>query len=88
MRWLRALTPVTYRCKLLGIPALAAFLQPEFSRPGCQNGSNCVNQLNAAARRALPKPGTQEPFHQWCLDNPDEVGKTLALCTGKPVHES
>jgi 16S rRNA (guanine1516-N2)-methyltransferase len=32
VRWLRALTPVTYRCKLLGIPALAAFLRPELFR--------------------------------------------------------
>lgn len=29
MRWLRSGTPVTYLSKLLGIPELAAFLQPE-----------------------------------------------------------
>ncbi|PLR24845.1 hypothetical protein PZBJ_10065 [Pantoea endophytica] len=29
VRWLRACTPVTYLSKLLGMPALAAFLQLE-----------------------------------------------------------
>jgi len=32
MRWLRLLTPVTYFSKLLGIHALAAFLQLELFR--------------------------------------------------------
>ncbi|POT59973.1 hypothetical protein C3432_04545 [Citrobacter amalonaticus] len=32
MRWLSSLTPVTYLCKLLGIPCVAAFLQLELFR--------------------------------------------------------
>jgi len=57
-----------------------AFLQPDFSRPGCQNGSACVNQLNTATKRVLLKPGDAEPFYQWCLKDPAEAGKALALC--------
>ncbi|KAH9926924.1 uncharacterized protein B0H18DRAFT_875934 [Fomitopsis serialis] len=57
-----------------------AFLQPDFSRPGCQNAANCAALLNLAAKRTLPKPGDAEPFYQWCLRSPDEVSKTLTLC--------
>ncbi|PLM62512.1 hypothetical protein DDJ70_04890 [Klebsiella michiganensis] len=32
VRWLHSLTPVTYSCKLLGTPSLAAFLQLELFR--------------------------------------------------------
>ncbi|PWD65845.1 hypothetical protein DF211_05915 [Pectobacterium parmentieri] len=29
MRWLRSFTRITYQSKLIGIPSIAAFLQPE-----------------------------------------------------------
>ncbi|ARA76548.1 hypothetical protein B5S52_11930 [Pectobacterium brasiliense] len=32
MRWLRSVTRITYLCKFIGIPSLAAFLQPELFR--------------------------------------------------------
>ncbi|KZT69232.1 hypothetical protein DAEQUDRAFT_669967 [Daedalea quercina L-15889] len=58
-----------------------AFLQSEFPRPGCQNGSTCTNQLNLSVRRVLPQASSSELYHQWCLDNPDKVGSALGLCT-------
>ncbi|MBN3066820.1 hypothetical protein H5A34_08390 [Pectobacterium brasiliense] len=32
VRWLRSVTRITYQCKLIGIPSLAAFLQLELFR--------------------------------------------------------
>ncbi|PVY74669.1 hypothetical protein C7330_3981 [Pectobacterium versatile] len=32
VRWLRSLTRITYQCKLIGIPSLAAFMKLELFR--------------------------------------------------------
>lgn len=76
---------VVGREKLLHAEQLCAlaFLQPDFARPGCTNGSTCTNRLNdGGPKKTLPRPQAEntDPFYRWCLIEPDNVGPSLSLC--------
>jgi len=61
------------------IAHILGFLEDTFARPGCQN-TNDNSILLTAARNAVRRVVDQEPYHQWCSENPLAVGYELGLC--------
>ena len=61
------------------ITEVLAFFQAGFVRPNCQN-NNDGNILLNFTRTVLYRMPLDEPYHEYCVKNPDAVGPNIGVC--------
>ena len=63
------------------IKSTLSFFEPTFNRPDCQN-INDTSALQCYAGTALLRTADAEPYQDWCMSNPELVGKFINVCGG------
>ncbi|KAI0085765.1 hypothetical protein BDY19DRAFT_1075826 [Irpex rosettiformis] len=61
------------------IKSVLSFFEPSFNRSGCQN-NNDTAALQSYAGTALVRTADTEPYQDWCMSNPELVGKFINVC--------